>query len=192
MSTTAFIRPPSHRKIPTDRQLMAMPTDGYKRELLHGEIVMTPAGSEHGGDIAQFIVFFGGYVYQHRLGRVFDGQTGFRMKSRDVLSPDISFVTAARLRELGGTPKGFFDGSPDLAIEFLSPKESKKRLRQKLIQYFDNGAKLAWVMNSKLAAVTVYRDPENFQVLKGADVLSGESIAPGFTIAVSKIFAGTV
>jgi Uma2 family endonuclease len=192
MSTTASIGPRTRRKIPTDRQLMAMPKDGYKRELLHGEIVMTPAGSEHGGEIAQFIVFFGGFVYEHRLGRVFDGQTGFRMKSRDVLSPDISFVTAARLRELGGTPKGFFEGAPDLAIEFLSPKESKRRLRQKLIQYFDNGAKLAWVMNSKLGTVAVYHDPETFEVLKGADVLSGEFIAPGFTIAVSRIFAGTV
>ena len=171
---------------------MAMPTNGHKRELLHGEIVMTPAGSEHGGEIAQFIVFFGGYVYQRRLGRVFDGQTGFRMKSRDVLSPDISFVIASRLRELGGTPKGFFEGSPDLAIEFLSPKESKKRLQQKLVQYFENGTKLAWVMNSKLGTVAVYHDPETVEVLKGADVLSGESVAPGFTIAVAKIFAGIV
>ena len=75
--------------LPTDEELMALPKDGYKRELLDGEIVMSPAGSEHGRQIMQFAGTFAHHVYQHRLGEVFDGQTGFRMKSRDVLSPDI-------------------------------------------------------------------------------------------------------
>jgi hypothetical protein len=39
---------PTVFKVWTDEELMALPSDGYKRELLHGEIVMSPAGSEHG------------------------------------------------------------------------------------------------------------------------------------------------
>ena len=190
MSTIAATKTRSRRSIPTDRELMALPKDGYKRELLHGEIVMTPAGSEHGHEIMQFAAAFASFVYQHKLGQVFDGQTGFRMKSRDVLSPDISFVSHARLREAGGTPKGFFEGAPDLAIEFLSPRESKKRMQQKLIQYFENGTTLAWVMDSKRQVVAVHHDVEPSKLLKEKDLLSGESIVPGFQIAVSMVFAG--
>jgi Uma2 family endonuclease len=190
MSTTVTANSRTRRRIPTDRELMALPKDGYKRELLHGEIVMTPAGSEHGHEIMQFAAAFASFVYRHKLGQVFDGQTGFRMKSQDVLSPDISFVSRARLREAGGTPEGFFEGAPDLAIEFLSPRESKKRMKQKLTQYFENGAALAWVMDSKRRTIAVHHDVEPSKLLKDKDLLSGESVVPGFQIAVSMVFAG--
>lgn len=36
------------KRIPTDQELMDLPKDGYKRELLNGQIVMSPAGSTHG------------------------------------------------------------------------------------------------------------------------------------------------
>jgi Uma2 family endonuclease len=35
-------------KVWTDEELMALPKDGHKRELLEGEIIISPAGSEHG------------------------------------------------------------------------------------------------------------------------------------------------
>ena len=190
MTTTTSLSPPKRRKIPTDRELMALPSGGYKRELLHGEIVMTPAGSEHGDTVAQFTVIFGAFVYERRLGRLFDGQTGFRMKSRDVLSPDISFVSQARLRRIGGTPKGFFEGAPDLAIEFLSPRESKRRLKEKLEQYFRSGTQLAWIMDPAPRTVAVHHDNGSTELLTKNDVLSSPSLVPGFQIAVSKIFAG--
>ena len=191
MTTNASTRARPVKRIPSDRELMELPNDGYKRELLHGKIVITPAGSEHGQNIIQFAVVFAGFVLQHRLGRVFDGQTGFRMKSRDVLSPDISFVTRARLQRIGGTPKGFFEGAPDLAIEFLSPRESKKHVKEKLAQYFENGTQLAWVMDAKRGTVAVHHGAEPDRILEGSDEIRGESLVPGFRIVVATVFAGT-
>jgi len=95
MSTHPVTIPP--RKRWTDEELMALPKDGYKRELLDGEIVMSPAGSEHGRKIMRFSASLLPWVYDHKLGELFDGQTGFRMKSGDLLSPDISFVSKDRL-----------------------------------------------------------------------------------------------
>ena len=190
MSTNASIRSASRRSIPTDRELMDLPKDGYKRELLNGEIVMSPAGSEHGRLIMRFAARFSTFVYEHGLGEVFDGQTGFRMKSLDVLSPDISFASADRLRRIGAIPKGFFEGAPDLAIEFLSPGESKRRMKQKLTQYFENGTKLAWVMDVKSKSVMVHREMEPFAVLHESDSLAGEPLVPAFSISVAAIFAG--
>jgi hypothetical protein len=43
--------PANTKQLPTDEELMALPKDGHKRELLDGEIVMSPAGSEHGRKI---------------------------------------------------------------------------------------------------------------------------------------------
>jgi Uma2 family endonuclease len=78
MSTPASVHSPSRRSIPTDEELMDLPKDGYKRELLHGEMVMSPGGFEHGRQITRFSVALGIFVYQHKLGEIFDGQTGIR------------------------------------------------------------------------------------------------------------------
>jgi Uma2 family endonuclease len=186
--TSPVSKPP--KRLPTDEELMDLPKDGYKRELLDGEIVMSPAGSAHGRKIMRFAANFANHVYQHKLGEVFDGQTGFRMRSLDVLSPDISFIAKARLIGLKEAPEGFYEGSPDLAIEFFSPRESKKRMKRKLEQYFENGARLAWVMYSKQRIVAVHRAAENPVMLRESDELSGEEVVPGYCIAVAKIFAG--
>ncbi|HEY8748476.1 MAG TPA: Uma2 family endonuclease [Tepidisphaeraceae bacterium] len=169
---------------------MALPKDGYKRELLNGEIVMSPAGSKHGRLIMRFASAFTVHVYQHQLGEVFDGQTGFRMKSRDVLIPDISFVSKSRLAGLHEVSEGFFEGSPDLAIEFRSPSDTPKRFQKKLVQYFENNTLLAWGMNSKHRTVSIYRGPDAVRILKEGDVLTGEDVVPGFTIPVAKVFEG--
>jgi Uma2 family endonuclease len=189
MSMNTQVNTSKTRRIPSDEELMALPKDGYKRELLNGEIVMSPAGSEHGRKIMRFATVLGGFVYQHKLGEIFDGQTGFRMKSLDVLSPDISFVPRDRLITLGGNPEGFFEGAPDLAIEFLSPGDSKKRLREKLSQYLENGTRLAWVMDSKKRTVAVHRPGETERNLSESAELSGEDVVPGFAISVASVFA---
>src|SRR5579863_9614010 len=46
------------KRLLTDEELMDLPKDGYKRELLDGEIVMSPAGSAHGRKIMRFAANF--------------------------------------------------------------------------------------------------------------------------------------
>lgn len=190
MSPNSSIAPKKPRRLPTDAELMALPKDGYKRELLNGEIVMSPAGFDHGRRIMRFSTVFAGFLYQHNLGEVFDGQTGFRMRNGDVLSPDVSFVSRARMLQPGQREEGFFEGSPDLAIEFLSPGDSAKRLNEKLAQYFHNGTRLAWVMDWRRRIVSVHRGLEPAAVLEETDELSGEDVVHGFRIAVAAVFAG--
>jgi Uma2 family endonuclease len=137
----------------------------------------------------RFATALAGFVYKHDLGEVFDGQTGFRMRSLDVLSPDISFVPRDRLIKLGGNPEGFFEGAPDLAIEFLSPGDSKKRLQEKLTQYLENGTRLAWVMDSKRRTIVAHRASGEPRILTESDELSGDDIVPGFAVSVASVFA---
>jgi Uma2 family endonuclease len=106
MSTNSPIAQDKPRRLPSDAELMALPRDGYKRELLNGEIITSPAGFDHGRRIMRFSTVFAAFVYQHNLGEVFDGQTGFRMSNGDVLNPDISFVSRARMLQTGQRDAG--------------------------------------------------------------------------------------
>jgi Uma2 family endonuclease len=173
----------------TDEELMALPEDGFKRELVNGEIVMSPAGANHGRIIMILSFALEGFVTKRKLGAVFDGQTGFRMRSGDLFSPDISFMAKSRLEGTKRAPQAFFRGSPELAVEVLSPGESFGHAEEKIAQYFENDTKLAWLVNPVNQTVQVYRGRTPEKMLRAGDVLDGEDILPGFTFPVADLFA---
>ncbi len=77
-------------KIWTDQELMALPKDGYKRELLQGEIIMSPAGSERGIIAVALGAELRAYARRHKLGAVFDSSTGFRLPLAELFA-ELSF-----------------------------------------------------------------------------------------------------
>jgi len=176
------------RKEWTDEALMALPRDGRKYELLGGDLVVSPTGFQHGCISSRLLAALLAFVIEHRLGVVVDSSTGFRLKNGDCLSPDVSFVGKERLRGRKETPSKFFQGAPDLAVEVLSPGESRRRLRQKLAQYFADGTRLAWVVNPKERTVSVYDSPDHPNILHEDERLDGGPLLPGFSFALKELF----
>jgi Uma2 family endonuclease len=176
------------RKHWTDQELLALPKDGFDREIIGGEMIMSPAGSEHGAIIMAIAGPLHMYVVKKQLGCVLDGQTGCRMFSGDLLSPDVSFVTAVRWEAHRKTKAVFFPGGPDLIVEVLSPEDSLRVLKKKIQQYFTDGTRMAWVVHPRKRCVTVYHAPSSADVLTANDVLDGEHVVPGFTLKISQIF----
>jgi len=168
-----------------------MPDDGFCYELVKGELLrMSPTGDEH-GDVTMALA---GPLYQHvkanDLGKVYAAETGFKIESSPdtVRAPDIAFVCKKRTIE-SGRIRGYRDGAPDLAVEVMSPGDSKRTVAEKTNEYFEGGARLVWVVNPKSKTVTVYRSPSDFTVLTERDMLDGGDVVPGFQINVAEIFA---
>ena len=176
------------RKHWTDQELLAMPKDGFKREVLGGDLIMSPAAFDHGSLISRLVAELGKVVYGSPLGELADGQTGFRLPSGDLLSPDISFVSAPRVAEHQKSKSVFFEGAPDLVVEVLSPSDTIEVMEEKLGQFFAAGTRLAWIVHPRTRAVHVYRSPTESRVLTAQDALNGEDIIPGFTMILSKLF----
>lgn len=172
----------------TEEQLMSLPHLG-KAELIDGRIIMTPAGAEHGN----LGMYLGGkmeaHVRERRLGRVFDSSTGFRMENGDVLSPDVGFVAADRLRGLKRLPRGYFDGSPELVVEVLSPHDPPAELERKIAEYFRNGTQRVWVVDPAGRTVRLHRGGEPDRTLHLGDILDGEGVVPGFRLSLDDLFA---
>ena len=106
----------------TEADLLRTPDDGYKYELVDGEIRMSPAGSRHGAVSVRLAARLVAFVDQHRLGYVFESSTGFRMPAGNVRCPDVSFVALGRFED-EQVPLGFSPVPPDLAVEVLSPDD---------------------------------------------------------------------
>ncbi|MCA9835552.1 MAG: Uma2 family endonuclease [Trueperaceae bacterium] len=66
----------------------------------------------------------GAFIKQQKLGAIYAAETGFVLE-RDpdtVRAPDIAFVKQERLEHVKA--KGFFPGTPDIAVEVISPGDS--------------------------------------------------------------------
>jgi len=187
----------TEKKTWTDEAFMALSGDGHRYELIDGEPAdMGNSGMEHGG-IGSFL---GGllaiHVRQRKLGAVCDSSTAFTLKNGNkrsrsdcyTISPDVSFVAKERLKGLKRPPRGFFQGSPDLAVEILSPNNTVEEIHTKIVEYFENDTRLVWVIHPDEKYVLVYHSPEPDGFLRSQDVLDGEAIVPDFAIAVAELF----
>ena len=93
----------------TADELLHMPDDGYKYELVAGRLrKMTPAGSLHGVVGMRLATTITDHVDRHRLGVTFAADTGFKLASNPdtVRGADVAFVAAARI-PASGRPVGF-------------------------------------------------------------------------------------
>lgn len=170
----------------TDEALMRLDHEG-KVELVDGELLLiAPAGMEQGGTDVNIIALLHAHVKRHRLGRVYDAQTGFRPYD-DMRAPDVSFVRMERLPD-GRSPRGFVHFAPDLAVEVFAPGETPADYTAKVEQYLDWGVRLVWLVDPERQTVTVCHPSGSRTILASGDELSGEDVVPGFTCRVSELF----
>ncbi len=174
----------------TDEEFMNLPDDGNRYELVDGElIVMGAAGGKHGYYVALMNFFLTSYSRDRKIGFTFDSDTSFKMASGNRRSPDCSFFSKERLKSLGGIPKGYIEGSPDLVVEILSPGNTVEEMHQKVVDYFQNGSRLVWMIHPDEQYVLVYHEPQPDQLKRPGDRLEGEDVIPGFSLDLSEFFA---
>jgi Uma2 family endonuclease len=181
------------KKVWTEADLEALPEDGYLHEVVGGELVMSPKNNWfHGRICARLITALCNFASEHRLGAVLDSSTGFWMHNRNCRAPDVSFVHKSRLTALGFKPneRRFFPGAPDLAVEILSPNNTRVEIDQRLNDFFSSGAKLAWIIDPESESVEICHSPTHRKLLGSGAFLEGESLLPGFRYPIAHLFKG--
>jgi Uma2 family endonuclease len=123
----------------TDQNLLRLPKDGRKYELVDGETRVSPGGARHGEVSLRIGAALLAFVSQKRLGNIFASSTGYRLPGGNVRSPDASFVSSKRLPRV---PEGFLELAPDLAVEVLSPEDSPRDVLDKVGEYLAAGVRL--------------------------------------------------
>src|SRR5919109_84876 len=174
----------------TADELFLMPDDGFRYELVRGEVRrMPPAGSEHGAVAVNIALVIAQFVKPHDLGVVLGAETGFKIASEPdtVRAPDLAFVRRERI-PAGGIPRGFWPGAPDLAVEVVSPGDTYTEVEEKVNDWLNAGTRMVLVLNPRTRTVAVYTSHTDVVRLTEADTLAGGEVLPGFTCRVAELF----
>lgn len=175
----------------TAEDLLRMPDDGFRYELVRGELrKMSPAGHKHGRIAVKITTSLDNHVTANDLGAVYAAETGFLISTEPdtVRAPDVAFVSQRRLDEAGDV-EGYWPGAPDLVIEVISPGDTYAEVEEKVLEWLEAGARMVVVVNPRKRAVTNYRSLTDIVVLTEKDTLDGGDVVPGWKIAVKDIFA---
>jgi Uma2 family endonuclease len=174
----------------TAEELLRMPDDGFRYELIEGELrKMSPAGSEHGLVAVRITWRLAEHVESRGLGAVFAAETGFRISSDPdtVRAPDVAFVSQSRLDQAGEV-KGYWPGAPDLAVEVVSPNDLYLEVDEKAAAWLAAGSRLVLVLNPRRRTAALYRSPASIALLDADAVLDLDEVVPGFRVAVKDLF----
>lgn len=181
MTTTAKV---------TAEELLHMPDDGFRYELVKGELIKAPPfGSEHGNLAMRLGWRLAQYVESRKLGRVYAAETGFHLSSNPdtVRAPDAAFVRQSRVAE-AGTVAGFWPGAPDLAVEVISPSDTYSQVQEKALHWLNAGTLMVVVVDPRQQTITVYRSLTDIVILTTGDELEGKDVVPGWTLPVDELF----
>lgn len=169
--------------------LMPDPPNGAKQELVRGEVVtMTGPGFLHGLTCSKIDRRIGRFVDEHDIGWIVTNDTGV-ITERDpdtVRGADVAFWRKDRIKE---PMVGYPPVPPDLAVEVLSPSNTRKEIREKFEEYFACGVRMVWVVAPEDRTVTIYQTPDQGLVLhdsKNAKVHGGD-VLPGFECRVADL-----
>lgn len=186
MSTTS--------RVFTEEDLLRMPDDGNRYELVRGELrKMPPAGYDHGRFTGKLHTLIGRHVQEHSLGDVLVAETGFVLeRSADgrstVRAADLAFVAAGRIPP-GTDTRRFVAIAPDLVVETLSPGDTAFEVEEKIADWLKAGVLLAVTVNPASRSVTLYRSAGEITRLSDKEDLDLSDVIPGFRCGVAEIFA---
>jgi Uma2 family endonuclease len=159
-------------------------------ELVDGVLVEKTMGEYEAylGSLLNYLLW--AFVRPRRLGIVMTSDVLVRLAPGLIRIPDVCFYSWARLPGRKVTRRAFTEKSPDLAVEVISPSNTKREMQRKLEEYFAGGSSLVWyVYHEPRQEVKVYTSPEDCAILAADQTLDGGDVLPGFRLELRELFA---
>src|SRR5204862_3400091 len=117
------------------------------------------------------------------------GEAGLmRVAPGQIRVSDVAFYSWEHFPH-GLLPRGqILDLVPDLAVEILSPTNTRKEMARKRREYFAGGAKLVWEVYPEKRLVHVFTSPREKTTVDEDGTLDGGTVLPGFSLSVREWF----
>jgi Uma2 family endonuclease len=151
MATPSVDRPPL-----TYEDYRLLPDDGNRYELIEGELfIVSPAPStRHQAILTNLLVALVTALQRPRFARVFPAPTDVVLSPDTALQPDLIVIAATNASIITARA---VEGSPDIAIEILSPSslDRDRYIKKRLFQ--QSGVQEYWVVDPESDSIVAYR-----------------------------------
>lgn len=158
-------------------------------ELVDGTLVEKTVGQEESFLGVWLLTLMSLHNRTHNLGVMTKADGFYELPSGPVRGPDIAFVAWDDLpgRRRNRDPIPLL--APTLAVEILSPSNSKAEMARKRDEYFRGGVRAVWEIDPRDRWVRVYTAADTYTELTAADTLTGDPVLAGFALKLADLFA---
>lgn len=191
--------------------LIARPDDGYRYELVRGEILRLPLPKgDHGYVEAGIVVALARYLHERAIALGWDPETGQRSRSRvagylasgeagirfslpddpdQVRGADVLYLSPEQFRRLDPLIRTeYIPELPALVVEVISPSERATDSNQKVTDYLAGGALLIWQIYPETRTARVYTADGRTWTVPTDGALEGGEVLPGFSLRLATLF----
>ena len=173
--------------------LLDMPDDGQRYEIIDGELIATtaPTGG-HQRVLAQLFRMLDDHVQLTGAGEVLFAPFDVKLGRFDVVEPDIVFLSTLRSRVPDA--ENAIDYSPDLVVEVLSPSSRSTDRVKKMALYARTGIREYWIADpeERTLAINVLAGEAYGAVERDADGFLASRVLPGLRLDPDEVFARLV
>jgi Uma2 family endonuclease len=177
---------PASRRLTLEefRRKYADREDGYKYEFVKGEIIKTPSSMNPAQlfiirNLSRFFAKTSAYANGAELIPEVD-QVTLPLQLR---RPDLSFWTSDRIE------KADDESVSEFVIEIISPTDRSIKVEEKVLEYFEAGVKVVWLLFPQTQAVHVYTSPVSVAICRGESLCSASPVLPDFEMTAAQVFA---
>jgi Uma2 family endonuclease len=190
---TVSIATPPPAKTMTVEEFLALPDDGVSRDLIRGQLRergMTRRNRFHSATESRIVFLLGLWLQRQPApqGEIVSGQAGFRLGGtpESAVGIDVAYVSPELLASCG--PKhAVFHGPPILAVEILSPSDTREDVVEKVELYLEFGV-VVWEVDTEFRTVRVHRPGRPPETFNEQQELRGDPDLAGFCVPVAKFF----
>jgi len=175
-------------KLYTAEDLEQMPSEA-RYELIRGELFPMPNNSaEHGYTTITLSILVGSFIIANDLGKCFAAETRFIVEENPdtTIAPDFAFIVKDRVNAL--PKRGYLKMAPDLVVETRSPGDRRREFALKIAQWINAGTQVVWAVEPASRTLTIHRSGVLPQTLMIQDTLTEETLLPGFSLPLARIF----
>lgn len=157
-------------------------------ELVDGILVEKAMGYEESLVAMQISHCLLRFLSRRKLGIV-AGEAGMLKLARGLVRiPDVSYVSYDRLPGRRAPRQPIPRLAPNLAVEVLNQSNTRREMEEKLVEYFDAGVEVVWLVDLRKRTVEVFTSSNGSALFKGAQTVSGGTVLPGFRFKVRDLF----